>query len=179
MAGVGERVGDDRMQLRLKVMLSALIVACAAAIVDQGSKWLILNVVMDPPRVIPVLPFFALRLGFNTGISFGLFGESFAAAPNLLAGLTIAIIAGLFVGACFSKSLLEAGAFGLVLGGAVGNVADRLRIGAVVDFLDFHYAGWHWPTFNAADIFITTGVGLLVFSSFLPRRPAVAGRSIT
>ena len=167
------------MQFRLKVMLAALIAAGAAAIIDQGSKWLILNVVMDPPRVIPVLPFFDLRLGFNTGIGFGLFGERFAAAPDLLAGLTIAIIAGLFVWACFSKSLLEAGAFGLVLGGAVGNLADRLRIGAVVDFLNLSYDGWQWPTFNTADIFITTGVGLLVFSSFLPRRLAVADQRET
>ena len=165
------------MQFRLKAAMVVLIVACAAAIIDQGSKWLILNVVMDPPRIIPVLPFFDLRLGFNTGISFGLFGDSFAETPYLLAGLTIAIIAGLLIWACRSESLLDAGAFGLILGGAVGNVADRLRIGAVVDFLNLSHGGWYWPTFNAADIFITTGVGLLVFSSFFPRRLAVTGQS--
>jgi signal peptidase II len=63
-------------------------------------------------------------------------------------------------------------ALALVMGGALGNVIDRLRFGAVVDFLDFHFAGWHWPAFNVADSAITVGVLLLVLHSFIHKEPA-------
>ncbi|WP_376094006.1 signal peptidase II [Roseomonas sp. CCTCC AB2023176] len=68
----------------------------------------------------------------------------------------------------------EALALGLVIGGAAGNILDRVRHGAVADFLDALYDGWHWPTFNVADIAIVCGVGLLLVAGFRPRR-AVAG----
>ena len=58
----------------------------------------------------------------------------------------------------------------MVIGGAVGNVVDRLRLGAVVDFLDFHIGGWHWPAFNLADSAICLGVAAMLLDSLLPRR---------
>jgi len=67
-----------------------------------------------------------------------------------------------------STMRLECAALGLIIGGALGNIADRLRIGAVVDFIDAHYGGWHWPTFNMADVAIVCGVAALILVSLRP-----------
>jgi len=163
--------------LRLTVLWAALLGLAA----DQGTKWLIMNVVMQPPTVIPVLPFFNLRLGFNTGVSFGLFNETFADAPALLAGLMLVIVVMLAIWALRAQTFTEALGLGLVISGALGNIIDRLRIGAVIDFLDLHAAGWHWPTFNTADIAIVTGAVLLMFGGLFDRRPEEesAGASVS
>ncbi|WP_051341043.1 signal peptidase II [Azospirillum halopraeferens] len=139
----------------------AAAVALLTVIADQSSKWVILAHVMDPPRVVDVTPFFNLTLGFNRGVSFGLLGDG-AAGPWLLSSLALAIVALLGVWASRTTSRAESGALGAVIGGAVGNVVDRVRQGAVTDFLDLHAFGWHWPTFNVADIGITGGVAMLL-----------------
>jgi len=128
-----------------------------------------------------VLPFFNLRLGFNTGVSFGLFNETFADAPALLAGLMLVIVVMLAIWALRAQTFTEALGLGLVISGALGNIIDRLRIGAVIDFLDLHAAGWHWPTFNTADIAIVTGAVLLMFGGLFDRRPEEesAGASVS
>ena len=69
------------------------------------------------------------------------------------------------------SSRLETAAYVGLIGGALGNVTDRLRLGAVVDYLDFHWQGWHWPAFNLADIFVVGGAGLLLLASALERTP--------
>ena len=163
--------------LRLTVLWTALL----GLAVDQGTKWLIMNVVMQPPTVIPVLPFFNLRLGFNTGVSFGLFNETFADAPALLAGLMLLIVVMLAIWALRAQIFTEALGLGLVISGALGNIIDRFRIGAVIDFLDLHAGGWHWPTFNTADIAIVAGAVLLMFGGLFDRRPEEesAGASIS
>lgn len=134
--------------------------------IDQISKWFVLNLVMDPPRVIEILPFFNLTLGFNTGVSFGMFNEIFATKPWLLALLTLGVVLGVFVWAYRSHSNTERMGLSLVAGGALGNIVDRLRQGGVTDFLDFHWNDLHWPTFNGADILIFTGVLLYLIMSF-------------
>lgn len=124
---------------------------------------------MQPPRVIPVLPFFNLVLVWNQGVSFGLFGDG-SAGPWLLVLLAAGIVAALVFWLRKADSLLSVAALGLVIGGAVGNVIDRLIHGAVVDFLDFHLAGWHWPAFNVADSAICIGVVMLLAESLFPSR---------
>lgn len=155
-------VGTTRLYL-------AVIVAVVVVAVDQGAKWLVLNVVMDPPRVIPVLPFFNLRLGFNTGVSFGMLADDFAGMPLVLAGLNLAIVGALVWWLMHSERRSEAIALGLIIGGAIGNIADRIRLGAVIDFLDLYYGNWRWPTFNTADVAITIGAALLIVFSFVSR----------
>lgn len=155
----------------------------AALAVDIVTKWLILNVVMVPPRTIEIAPFFNLTLGFNTGVSFGMFRELFLDRPLMLAGIKMVIVAGLLLWAMRTPKLSETVGLGLIAGGAVGNVVDRMRQGAVTDFLDFHLGDWHWPTFNMADVMITIGVVLLIAGSFWPvnsmapglKRPSGAG----
>lgn len=152
---------------------SALSAALAA---DVLTKWLILNVVMVPPRAIVIAPFFNLTLSFNTGVSFGMFRELFVEKPLLLGGMMAAIAAGLLVWAMRTTSRIETFALGLIAGGAAGNVADRVRHGAVTDFLDLHVGDWHWPAFNMADVMITVGVVLLIVSSSFAKRLAVPVR---
>ena len=135
--------------------------------VDQASKWFMAAVVMDPPRVIPVTPFFNLVLGFNPGVSFGLLSDLGSSGPVALSVLTLTIIAFLVLWLWRTQDILEASALGLIIGGAAGNLIDRLRDGAVTDFLDFYVGQYHWPTFNLADIAISLGVGLILIGSFL------------
>jgi signal peptidase II len=119
---------------------------------------------------VALTPFLNLRLGFNPGISFGLFPMGSASGVAILVAVQIVIIVGMVVVAMRSSLLLERAAFGLIIGGAIGNVIDRARDGLVTDFLDLHLQGWHWPTFNIADMAICFGVALLLWTS-VRRRP--------
>lgn len=154
-----------------------LVAAVAVMATDQTSKAWALRTLWPPySDGISVLPVLNLRLGFNTGVTFGLFRDSAAEAVWLMVAGTLAIT--LYVAWLLwrSSTRLEAAAFGLVIGGALGNVADRIRIGAVVDFIDAHYGGWHWPTFNLADAAIVCGVTVLVLLSLrTPAADAPAG----
>ncbi len=142
-----------------------------AAILDQATKWLFLTHVMNPPRVIPVTPFFNFVLTFNRGVSFGMFGSGSIAeaGPWLLTSVTSAIVVVLIVWMVRSSDRWEALALGSISGGAIGNIIDRVRQGAVTDFLDFYVGSWHWPAFNLADAFICCGVALLLVRSFPAR----------
>lgn len=160
-----------RLIKRAALAGGALVTALA---VDFVTKWLILNVVMVPPRTFEIAPFFNLTLGFNTGVSFGMFREFFFDRPLVLAGIKMVIVAALLVWAMKTPKRSETISLGLMVGGAVGNVLDRMRQGAVTDFLDFHIGSWHWPAFNMADTMITIGVVLLIAGSFWPMNPVVA-----
>ena len=149
------------------VVWSALGTAFA---LDQASKWVILAWVMQPPRVIEVLPVLNLTLGFNQGSAFGLLGGAMAGRPLVMVALTAAVTAAVLILAFRSETTSGRVGFGLIAGGALGNIVDRLRQGAVTDFLDLHWQGWHWPTFNLADVAIVLGVGVLLVAGVLEAR---------
>ena len=144
--------------------------AVLALIVDQVTKWWVINEMMNPPRVIPVTPFFNLVMGWNRGISFGLMNRESAFNAWVLPLVAVVIVVILSVWLWRNERTIVAIAIGLVIGGALGNVVDRLRYGAVADFLDFHAAGIHWPAFNVADTSITVGAAMLVLESLFARR---------
>lgn len=150
--------------------LAAVIVAFA---LDQATKLSALAALaaLGGGDTYAVLPVFNLRLSFNQGISFSLFSETFTDRPLALAGITFAMSALLGVLLVRSTTRLEAVSLGLIIGGALGNVLDRLRIGAVVDFLDFHVWGFHWPAFNLADSAIVLGAVALAATAFICNRP--------
>ena len=149
----------------------ALTLAAVVLVLDQASKWVVLTQVMDPPRVVEVTGFFNLVLTYNTGVSFGLFGGSAAAwKPWALGGLALAVSAGLLYWLARQPERLLGLAIGLVVGGALGNALDRAHQPGVVDFLDFHLAGWHWPAFNLADSSISLGVAILLFDGLFRER---------
>lgn len=145
----------------------AVILAGLIIVADQFTKWLIMVEVMQPPRVIPVMPSLNIVMAWNTGVSFSMLSES---GPMLLAGLAILVSLGLFVWLMRLPDPLPAYGIGLVIGGAIGNVIDRFRFGAVFDFIDFYVGNWHWPAFNLADSAITVGVLLLLFDGLFQGR---------
>lgn len=158
------------MRTTLRVGLLAALAASAA---DQATKAWALSALWPPYSPgLAVLPVLDLRLGFNTGVTFGMFRESAADAVFVLVGLKLLVVAFMAAWLRRTRSRAEAAGLGLVIGGATGNILDRVRLGAVTDFVDAHYGGWHWPTFNVADAAIVTGVGLLVLASLRASRPA-------
>lgn len=159
------------MNGRIAAVLGVVTLAFA---IDQATKWLILNVVMAPPRVIEIAPFFNLRLGFNTGVSFGMFKDFFEDWPGVLTAFKLVVASGLILWALRTTVASERVGLSLIAGGALGNALDRHREGAVTDFLDLHWAGWHWPTFNLADVAITGGAGLLILAGLFARPSAQA-----
>ncbi|MBS7789428.1 signal peptidase II [Roseococcus sp. SDR] len=163
------------MTRRSTRLLIAGAAALLAFLVDQATKLWALEALWPPYQVVvEVLPVWNLRLGFNTGVTFGMFRDSAAGAVWALVLVKLGVVAVLLRWLWRGERRLEAFALGLVIGGALGNVLDRVRIGAVVDFLDWHYRGWHWPTFNMADVAIVCGVALLLFASLrgtTPRTP--------
>ncbi len=147
-----------------------IVLALLITVLDQISKWWILADVMSPPTVIKLTPFFNLVLVWNRGVSFGILNQSSAWVPWLLSALAAAICVGLFIWLRRAENRRLAAALGLIIGGALGNLVDRLRFGAVVDFLDVHAGGYHWPAFNVADAAITVGVGVLLIDSLIAGR---------
>lgn len=136
---------------------------------DQGSKSAAFAHVARNGDWV-VAPFLTMTSGWNTGVAFGL---AVLADPRVLIAVALAISTLFAILLVRSPSPVEKLAFGSIIGGALSNVADRLRFGAVRDLIDAHWGSWHWPTFNLADAFITLGViGLLIASG----RGAKGGR---
>ncbi len=148
-----------------------LAVALAGIAVDQASKWWIYLDIMRPPQTIQVAPFFNLVLTWNTGISFGIFNNSGGLNSLLLSLVAVGIVVFLLFWLRKADNKWLAVGLGLIIGGAIGNVIDRAVHGAVVDFLDFHLSGYHWPAFNGADSFIFIGAVIIILDSLFSRRP--------
>lgn len=137
--------------------------AIAAFGVDQGTKTLALNT----PALengVKVLPFLNLVRVLNDGVSFGMLG---GVVPwwGLIAFAAV-IVAWLLIWLWKAPDRQTGAALGLIIGGALGNILDRLRYQAVPDFLDFHFGTYHWPSFNLADVAIFCGAALLLWDSF-------------
>jgi signal peptidase II len=147
-------------------------ISCAVLVLaaDQLSKWYILSVVMAPPRVIEVTGFFNLVLVGNRGVSFGMFSSDTPWVQPAFAVFAVAVAVFLGFWLRRAENRFLAGSLGLIIGGALGNAADRLMHEAVIDFLDFHVAGYHWPAFNVADSAITIGVIFILLEGLFAGR---------
>jgi signal peptidase II len=142
-----------------------------ALIVDRASKVWILNHFATPGNgAFKLTPFLNIVLGWNRGISFGLFNDRNDIGRWLLIGVTGAVVVVLGAWLWRSNSRLKAAALGLVIGGALGNIYDRVRYGAVADFIDAHWGSVHFWTFNGADSAISLGVVLLIWDSLAGQR---------
>jgi lipoprotein signal peptidase len=156
---------------RFGLLLALLILAA-----DQASKYWILHV-LDLPRLgqVVVLPVLNLTMVWNTGVTFGLLTRVGALGPPLLAGVALVVVGALVLWLRRAESFLVAGALGAIAGGAIGNITDRLRYGAVVDFIHAHAFSYNWYVFNVADAAIVCGVAVLVLDSLrAPKRLAGA-----
>lgn len=146
------------------------LVVVTVAMLDLWSKSAMIAWLAPTRRTIEVTPFFNLRIGYNPGISFGLFPAESELARALLIGFALAATILVVWLGLRSRFWIERFGFALIAGGAIGNVIDRSADGLVTDFLDFHVFGWHWPTFNLADVAITCGVLALLAASLLGDR---------
>ena len=137
---------------------------------DQASKWWILEGLHLPQLGrVDLLPVLSLTMVWNPGVTFGLFKAAGSAGAFMLVGVAVVIVAALALWLRRAESRLVALSLGAIAGGAIGNVLDRLRFGAVVDFIHVHVGGWSWYVFNVADAAIVCGVGALVLDGLLPR----------
>ncbi|MBI3916657.1 MAG: lipoprotein signal peptidase [Betaproteobacteria bacterium] len=147
-----------------------LALSAAVVVLDQLTKYAI-SASLGPRAVVEITSFFNLVLAHNRGAAFSfLAGASgwqreFFVALALLASVWI-----VWLLRRYPRQTLFCTALALVLGGAIGNVIDRIILGAVVDFLDFHAFGYHWPAFNVADSAITCGAALLIWDGLRPRK---------
>ena len=145
----------------MRLVFCAIFVPIVLA--DQATKQIMLDLIFDPPRRIEILATFNLVPVWNRGMSFGILAGGGALVPIGLTALAVVVSAWLFwmVPRLHRVQRLAAAC---IAGGAIGNAIDRLRFGKVVDFIDLHYAGLHWPAFNLADAAITIGAVLWGYS---------------
>ncbi|MDT8310372.1 MAG: signal peptidase II [Methylophaga sp.] len=151
-------------------MLKYLWLSLVVIIVDQISKTVMVNW-LDLYETVPVLPFFNLTLAHNTGAAF-----SFLAGAGgwqrwffVVLAAVISLVLIIWMRRLAQTAKLEAISLALIIGGAIGNVIDRLIYGYVIDFIDIYAGGYHWPAFNIADSAICIGAVLLIIDSF--RKP--------
>jgi signal peptidase II len=158
---------------RLKRVLPWLAIAALLALADQASKSAV-SAGLRPGEVREMASFFNLVLAHNRGAAFSFLSDASGWQRTLfiaIAALATAVIVAMLLR--HSGERLFCAGLALILGGALGNLWDRIALGYVVDFLDFHAFGWHFWAFNLADSAITVGAGLLILDSL---RSAAAAR---
>jgi signal peptidase II len=154
-------------------MWLGLAVALSVVVLDQASKAWILGFFAERSEPVAVLTsFFNLVLTGNRGMSFGLFNTNATMNTAIFTVLAAVIVIALVVWLRRAHNPVIRIALGMIIGGAIGNVIDRLMRGAVVDFLDFHIGAWHWYAFNLADAAICLGVIALLLDGLLARPKA-------
>lgn len=152
------------------MMAKWLALACGILLADQLTKYAVLQY-FTVGKVIEITPFFNLVLVYNKGAAFSFLSDASGWQREFF--IAIALIAAVWIIYLlrrYRQQTLFCLALSLVLAGALGNVIDRILFGAVVDFLDFHAYGYHWPAFNVADSAITCGAALLIWDGFRPQK---------
>ena len=152
----------------MKRLVTGIAVVTAGVIADQVIKGLVERF-MDYQERIELLPFFSLYRTHNTGIAFSMLS---GAGPALLAAIAVAVsafVTWLWVSSPPDRHIAHAG-FALIIGGAIGNLIDRVQHGYVVDYFLFHLPQWSFAVFNLADAAITVGAGLVLLDELLAMR---------
>jgi len=157
---------------KLRRLAPWLALAGALVLADQATKLIVLAR-FAPGESLPVTFFFDFVLVYNKGAAFSFLAKADGWQTPLLIGISLVAICivGVMLWRNSSRRLLDAG-LALILGGAVGNLIDRVAYGKVVDFLHFHAYGWSYPAFNVADSAITVGAVILIIESFMGHEPA-------
>jgi lipoprotein signal peptidase len=154
--------------MRLGLASAAVVLAA-----DQASKaWILDGLDLPSLGSVAVLPFLNFTMVWNKGVTFGLLGGLGDAAAWVLGGVAVLVVVALFVWLRRAENRMVAVALGAIAGGAIGNVIDRVRFGAVVDFLHAHAFGFSWYVFNVADAAIVCGVAALVLDSLRGKQVA-------
>ena len=158
-------------------MLKWLALSLGVIAADQATKYIVMHE-LALHESVTVTSFFNLVFVYNRGAAFSFLAGASGWQREFFIGIAFAASAWvIYLLRKHAREALFSFSLSLILGGALGNVIDRLLYGAVVDFLDFHAYGYHWPAFNVADSAITCGAALLVWDSIRPRKPEAAGAS--
>lgn len=150
-------------------MWVGLIVIFLTVLSDQISKFFVYENMADGGHVV-FCAFFNLVKVWNTGVSFSMFNRHGQTGAVILTVFALCVAVFLFYWMLKETNKLKITALAFIIGGALGNVIDRIRFGAVLDFLDFHYKNIHWPAFNVADSFICAGVFILICMEFFDNK---------
>jgi len=147
------------------------IIAALVILLDQWSKALVLNHWPQAREVpVPMIPTLDLAINWNRGVSFSMGNNLGDADKYVFVALSLLVTIGLVVWIARGVKPLVLTALGMIIGGALGNAWDRIRYGAVEDFIYFHVGNFHWPVFNLADSAICVGAGLMIFDSLFDRK---------
>lgn len=162
-------------------LILCLTICVTVFFCDQLVKFLIVEFVMQPPRAIPITSFFQLDLVFNEGASFGILADKIGRYPWIMASCGIVLVVALFAWALRVPSTREGAALSAMIGGAAGNIADRIHAGAVTDYLSVRFGTWAFPVFNLADVAIVGGAfGIILLELGRKRRKRLnATQSLT
>jgi signal peptidase II len=144
--------------------------SAAIVLADQFTKWLIVARFRLGERLPVIDGLFDIVLAYNPGAAFSFLRDASGWQRYLFVGLALAVSVALVLFLRRAGSTQLHLGLALILGGAIGNVIDRIHIGEVVDFLLVYHGGWSWPAFNVADSAISIGAGLLILDSFHQRR---------
>lgn len=157
-----ELVINDKHYARQWLLLSVIVI-----LIDQLTKWFA-EAMLVPYQPVPIIPMFNLTLAYNTGAAFSFLSDAGGWQRWFFIVLTTIVIIVLFgwLWRMRAEEKLHAVSISLILGGAIGNLIDRVLLGHVIDFLDVYYDQYHWPIFNIADSAITAGVMLLIIDLF-------------
>lgn len=147
-----------------------LIVPGVVIALDQAAKLWADAVLRQGP--IELASWFNLQLAYNRGAAFSFLSDAGGWQRQLFVAVAIVAVLALSIWRrrLVESFALQALALDLIIGGAIGNVIDRLRLGHVIDFIDWHYQGWHWPAFNIADSAISVGAALWILATLFERR---------
>ena len=151
----------------IQARVAGFLLAAFVIGVDQWSKAFVVYIATHSAFPLTLLPFFNLVLAWNSGISFGMFARLQEWMPRVIIFTTSLVVVMLVIWLLRAKERATIVALGFVIGGAVGNIIDRMRLGAVADFLDFHIGHYHWPAFNVADSAIFIGVVILILTGIM------------
>ncbi|MDR1474980.1 MAG: signal peptidase II [Holosporales bacterium] len=154
---------------RLFFLLISFLLTVFVTSVDQWSKQAIVEYFDRNSQFagICLTSWFNICIVYNRGVSFGLFHSLPFDSSAIFAFFAVAIAFALFVWVVRSRRLMVSVSVGFIAGGAIGNAFDRIRIGSVIDFIDWHIFDYHWPSFNIADTFICIGTAIIIFYTFL------------
>ncbi len=156
--------------IKFQIQFLAIVLASMVIVIDRVSEQVVLSHIQDNSEIIKITPFFNLVWVGNDGISFGML-QGLPYGQWMLSFMALIITVFFFIWLLRTKSLWTACALGLIIGGALGNTFERLIYGHVIDILDFHIAGYHWPAFNLTDSAIVIGISLLMFHEFFKAHP--------
>lgn len=168
--------GYNNMTQRNRRTLTGLLMALFVLAADQGSKfWILYDLDLPDRGQIVLLPVLNFTMVWNHGVTFGLLNGFGAAGPVILGAVALVVVAVLIGWMRRAETTATVLALGAIAGGAVGNVVDRFRFSAVVDFIHAHWGDWSWYVFNVGDAAICLGVAVLLVEGLLPARKAQGG----